>query len=254
MKPLTTLLVLLCLTAGGLTSFAQTKKKASSDAVLVFSKTAGFRHQSIPVGRKAIFELGQKNNFRVDTTENASVFTYDNLRQYKTVVFLSTTGDILNAEQQAAFEQYIQKGGGFMGIHAAADTEYEWPWYNKLVGAYFLHHPKQQNADIDVWDKTHPATSFLPSRWRRFDEWYSYKSIQPGIKVIATLDESSYQGGRNGRNHPFIWYHEFDGGRAFYTGGGHTDESYAEPLFMKHILEGIKWTMKRTQVDVLGMK
>ncbi|HEV7349420.1 ThuA domain-containing protein [Telluribacter sp.] len=247
MKHICSLLILLCVSAVVLTSAAQTRKAAPRDAILVFSKTAGFRHKSIPVGKKAIMELGTKNNFRADTTEDASVFTNDNLRKYKTIVFLSTTGDILNPEQQAAFEQYIQKGGGFVGIHAAADTEYEWPWYNKLVGAYFLHHPKQQNAIIHVWNQQHPTTSFLPERWKRFDEWYSYKSIQPGIKVLATLDEGTYEGGRNGRNHPFIWFHEYDGGRAFYTGGGHTDESYAEPLFMKHVLEGIKWSMKRTK-------
>lgn len=220
----------------------------AKDAILVFSKTKGFRHKSIEAGKVALMKLGAENRFRVDTTEDASAFTPANLKKYKTVVFLSTTGDVLNPEQQTAFEGYIHNGGGYLGIHAAADTEYDWPWYNKLVGAYFLHHPKQQNVDIDVWDKTHPATSFLPNRWRRFDELYSYKSIQPGIIVLATLDEASYEGGRNGRMHPFIWYHEFEGGRAFYTGGGHTDESYQEPLFMKHVLEALKWTTKRTNV------
>ncbi|GAB2764317.1 hypothetical protein GCM10027275_01760 [Rhabdobacter roseus] len=238
--------LLLLLLASGLVPAAWATPPAR-DAILVFSKTAGFRHSSIPAGKKALMELGQANRFRVDTTEDASVFTYDQLRKYKTIIFLSTTGNILNDEQQAAFEQYIQKGGGFVGIHAAADTEYDWPWYNKLVGAYFLSHPKQQNADIDVWNHSTPATSFLPNRWRRYDEWYNYKSIQPGIKVLATLDEGSYQGGKNGRIHPILWYHEFDGGRAFYTGGGHTDESFQEPLFMKNLLEGIKWTMGRTK-------
>lgn len=246
MKKISLLLCLFCLLA--LAAEATLPSAAPlPDAVLVFAKTKGFRHQSIPAGKRALMKLGAENRFRVDTTEDASAFTPANLKKYKTVVFLSTTGDVLNAEQQAAFEEYIHNGGGYFGIHAAADTEYDWPWYNKLVGAYFLHHPKQQNVDIDVWNKVHPATSFLPNRWRRFDELYSYKSIQPGIKVLATLDESSYQGGRNGRMHPFIWYHEFEGGRAFYTGGGHTDESYEEPLFVKHLLEALKWTMKRTK-------
>ena len=244
MKRFLSLLLLFMASGPLLTAWAQAPAR---DAILVFSKTAGFRHTSIPAGKKALMELGPANRFRVDTTEDASVFTYDQLRKYKAVVFLSTTGNILNDEQQAAFEQYIQKGGGFVGIHAAADTEYDWPWYNKLVGAYFLSHPKQQNADIDVWNHSTPATSFLPSRWRRYDEWYNYKSIQPGIKVLATLDEGSYQGGKNGRIHPILWYHEFDGGRAFYTGGGHTDESFQEPLFMRHLLEGIKWAMGRTK-------
>lgn len=217
------------------------------DAILVFSKTKGFRHKSIAAGKAALMKLGAENRFQVDTTEDASAFTLDNLKKYKTVVFLSTTGDILDPEQQDAFEKYIQGGGGWLGIHAAADTEYDWPWYNKLAGAYFLSHPKQQNVDVIVWNKVHPTTSFLPNMWRRFDELYNYKSIQPGIIVLATLDETSYEGGKNGRMHPFIWYHEFEGGRAYYTGGGHTDESYVEPLFVKHLLEALKWTMRRTK-------
>ena len=219
----------------------------ATDAILVFSKTAGFRHKSIPAGKAALMKLGAETRFRVDTTEDASVFTAANLKKYKTVVFLSTTGDILNPEQQAAFEGYIRGGGGFFGIHAAADTEYDWPWYNKLVGAYFLSHPKQQNVDIIVWNQVDPTTNFLPNRWRRFDELYNYKSIQPGITVLATLDENSYEGGKNGLMHPFMWKHEFDGGRAYYTGGGHTDESFVEPLFVRHLLEALKWTMKRTR-------
>ncbi|MCP1383596.1 ThuA domain-containing protein [Runella salmonicolor] len=230
-----------------ISSFGQKKKKvaATKDAILVFSKTKGYRHASIPKGREALVLMGQQNKFSVDTTEDASVFTLENLKKYKAVVFLSTTGNILDDTQQAAFEQYIRGGGGFVGIHAAADTEYDWPWYNQLVGAYFLSHPKQQNVDVVVHDHTHPSTVMLPDRWKRFDELYSYKKIILGIKVLATLDESTYQGGANGVNHPFIWYREFDGGRSFYTGGGHTDESYVEPLFVQHLLGGIEYAMGR---------
>ncbi len=232
-------------------SFAQKKTKAGSatkDAILVFSKTKGFRHASIPKGKAALLLLGQQNKFAVDTTENASVFTAENLKKYKAVVFLSTTGDVLDDTQQAAFEQYIRGGGGYVGIHAAADTEYNWPWYNQLVGAYFLSHPKQQNVDVVVNSKEHPSTSMLPDRWKRFDELYNYKKIVLGIKVLATLDESTYKGGANGVNHPFIWYREFDGGRSFYTGGGHTDESFVEPLFVQHLLGGIEYAMGRKSV------
>ena len=211
--------------------------------VLVFSKTKGFRHASIPVGKLAIMKLGQENGFGVDTTEDAGKFTEANLKQYSAVIWLSTTGNVLDEVQQAQFERYIQAGGGFVGIHAAADTEYDWPWYNQLVGAYFLNHPKQQNAEIEVIDKTHPSTKMLPDRWKRFDEWYSYKSIVPELKVLAKLDEKTYEGGKNGDNHPFIWHRDFDGGKSFYTGGGHTDESYSDPLFLQHILGGIKSVM-----------
>ena len=211
--------------------------------VLVFSKTVGFYHRSIPTGIAAIQQLGSKNGFQVDTTKDASKFTIDNLKQYAALIFLSTTQDVLNDEQQAAMENYIKGGGGFVGVHAAADTEYEWPWYNKLVGAYFKSHPKVQKAVINVTDRNHPATKDLPEKWERSDEWYNYKDINPDLKVLAYLDESSYDGGENGDNHPIIWHHEYDGGRAFYTGGGHTDESFQDPVFMKHLLGGIRYAM-----------
>jgi len=179
-----------------------------------------------------------------DTTRNADVFTTDNLKNYKVVVFLNTSGDIFNEAQQTAFEKYIQSGGGFVGIHAATDTEYEWQWYNKLVGAYFLSHPNQQKATINVTDKNNVATSFLPEKWERTDEWYNFKNINPDIKVLAYLDETTYTGGQNGQTHPFIWCHEFDGGRAFYSGVGHRDDNYDEPLVIKHLIGAIQWAGK----------
>jgi cytochrome c len=217
--------------------------KPTPARILVFSKTAGFKHASIPYGIAAIQKLGQENNFRVDTTKNAAYFTDDSLKNYHAVVFLSTTQDVLDARQQVAFERYIQAGGGFAGIHAAADTEYDWPWYNKLVGAQFLSHPHNQTATILVSDKSHPATAALPDKWTRLDEWYNYKSIYPHIQVLATLDESTYEGGENGQHHPLIWYHAYDGGRSFYTGLGHTNESYSDPVFLGHLLGGIKYAI-----------
>lgn len=214
--------------------------------VLVFSKTTGWEHTSIPFSISAIKKLGSTNNFQVDTSTNADIFTDKNLRKYRAVIFNLTTGNILNAEQQAVFERYIQAGGGYVGIHSAADTEYEWPWYGKLMGAHFASHPHNPNvrkASIDVTDKSHPATTLLPERWERTDEWYNYKSFYPGINVLASLDENTYGGGAHGANHPIAWYHNFDGGRAFYTGGGHTDESFEEPLFLDHLLGGIQYAM-----------
>ncbi|WP_114782631.1 ThuA domain-containing protein [Botryobacter ruber] len=213
--------------------------------ILVFSKTAGFRHTSIGAGIAAIRKLGQENGVQVTATEDAAYFQADSLKKYKAVVFLSTTNDVLNNEQQSAFENYIRAGGGFAGIHAASDTEFDWPWYGKLVGAYFANHPKIQQASIVVVDKKHLATSFLPDRWGRTDEWYNFKNINPDMHVLATLDESTYSGGTNGDNHPIAWYHEFDGGRAFYTALGHTEESYSEPLFLKHLWGGIAYAMGR---------
>ncbi|MBD2700215.1 ThuA domain-containing protein [Spirosoma sp. BT702] len=221
-------------------------KQATPARILVFSKTKGWNHTSIPAGIAAIQKLGRENNFRVDTTKNANYFVDDSLKHYQAVVWLSTTGNVLNQSQQAAFERYIQAGGGYMGIHAAADTEYDWPWYNKLVGGYFSSHPSQPNvrkAMVDVLNKKHISTEHLPDRWERTDEWYNYRSLYSGLNVLANLDENTYDGGTNGSNHPIAWYHEFDGGRAYYTGGGHTDESFTEPLFVKHMLGGLKWAM-----------
>ncbi|MDB5250553.1 MAG: glycosyl hydrolase [Segetibacter sp.] len=215
--------------------------------VLVFTKTKGYFHESIPTGAAAIQKLGSENAFTVDTTSNSAYFIEDSLKQYSAVIFLSTTGNVLNADQQVAFERYIQAGGNFVGIHAATDTEYDWPWYNKLVGAQFLSHPRQQKATIIVTDKNHPASSVLPQNWERFDEWYNFKNIQPDLKVLANLDETTYQGGQNGDTHPFIWYHEFDGGRAFYTGAGHTKESYFDTQYLQHLLGGIKYAIGNNQ-------
>ncbi|GMA33221.1 ThuA domain-containing protein [Litorihabitans aurantiacus] len=212
-------------------------------SVLVFSKTAGFRHSSIPAGIAAIEQLGEENDFAVDATENAEEFTEENLANYDAVVWLSTTGDVLNDEQQAAFESYIQGGGGYAGIHAASDTEYDWPWYGELVGAYFAGHPQNQTATILVEDHDHPSTAHLDEEWERFDEWYNFQSNPRGqVHVLATLDESTYDAGSSamGEDHPIAWCHPFDGGRSWYTGGGHTEESFAEPEFLQHVLGGIQ--------------
>ncbi len=221
----------------------------NSNRVLVFSKTVGYRHSSIEPGKLAIQKLGTENGFVVDTTEDASLFTEENLKRYSAIIFLNTTGDILDHIQQADFERYIQAGGGFVGVHSAADTEYDWIWYGRLVGGYFNGHPEIQDASIIVLDKTHPSTKMLPDSWGRKDEWYNYKSLRSEINPLLNLDESSYSGGTNGANHPIAWYHDFDGGRAFYTGGGHTDESYSEPLFLEHLLGGIQYAIGENKRD-----
>lgn len=188
-----------------------------------------------------IRELGANHDFSVEATEDATAFTPENLSQYEAVVWLSTTGDVLNDQQQAAFEQYVQAGGGYAGIHAASDTEYDWPWYGELVGAYFDSHPEIQEATVDVEDPAHPSTKHLPAEWTRTDEWYNYQSNpRANVHVLASLDESSYTGGNMGADHPIAWCHNYDGGRAWYTGAGHTEESYTEPAFRKHVLGGIR--------------
>ncbi|MEZ0485235.1 ThuA domain-containing protein [Fibrella aquatica] len=214
--------------------------------VLVFSKTASFRHESINAGKKALASMATEKGFQVRFTEDATQFSESNLKQFNTVIFLSTTGDVLNGEQQTAFERYIQAGGGYVGIHAATDTEYEWPWYGRLAGAYFLDHPSTpsnvQKGKFIVALKNHWATKGMPDEFERTDEFYSFKDISPKINVVLTIDEKSYVGGKNPDYHPISWYQEFDGGRSFYTAMGHTDETFAEPLFLNHLWAGINYT------------
>ncbi|MBD1261111.1 ThuA domain-containing protein [Maribacter polysiphoniae] len=224
-------------------------KREGKPKVLVFSKTMGYKHASILKGTEAIQQLGQKNGFEVDTTKNAALFTDENLKQYSAIVFLSTTGNILDHYQEAAFERYMQSGGGFVGIHAATDTEYDWGWYNKLVGGQFLSHPAgTPNSNFIIKDNSFSATKhFTDSIWNRNDELYNFKNLNPKVHVLVTVDETTYEGGANGGDHPMSWYHEYDGGRAFYTAAGHTEESYSEEKFLKHILGGIQYAIGDNQ-------
>ncbi len=229
--------------------FSSCGKKLPGKRVLIFSKTEGYRHESIPVAREALVKLCLENGIKADTTESADYFTTDSLKNYSTVIFLMTTQNVLNFRQQAHFERYIQAGGGFVGVHSATDTEYQWPWYVKLVGASFQSHPEQQNATVDVIDRSHISTEHLPEKWDRFDEWYNFKNFNKNVHVLATLDETSYKGGENGDFHPIAWYHEFDGGRAFYTAPGHTNASYSEPEFLQHLLGGINYAIGNNTLD-----
>lgn len=222
--------------------------------VLVFSKTAGFRHDSIPDGIQALRELAESTKgstcpFDIEATEDAAAFTAEKLARFQGVVFLSTTGDILDDAQQTAFERWVKDGGGFVGIHAAADTEHTWPWFGELVGAWFKTHPSPQKAIVVVEDREHPSTTMLPERWERFDEWYVYKenprtkSVAP-VHVLARLDESTYDTAGNAMgDHPIAWCRDVEKGRSWYTGGGHTKTSFSEPLFREHLRQGIAWSM-----------
>ena len=211
--------------------------------VLVFSKTVGYRHESIEAGKQALMQMGAAHGFTVDTTEDAARITEDSLKQYAAVIFLNTTGNILERASEVDLQRFIQAGGGYVGIHAAADAEYDWHWYGSLVGGYFLSHPDQQEAVVRIVDAKDASATHLPATWTRKDEWYNYTSLAPDLHVLATLDESTYTGGENGTTHPISWRHEVDGGRAWYTGMGHTVESYADSLFLKHVLGGIRYAI-----------
>ncbi|MFD4112429.1 ThuA domain-containing protein [Streptomyces niveus] len=229
---------------------------ASADAaadpydVLVFSKTAGFRHDSIPVGIRTIQALGADNEFAVTATEDSGAFTTANLANYEAVVFLSTTGDVLDGAQQTALKSYVDGGGGYVGVHAAADTEYEWPEYEGLVGAWFKSHPAIQQATVENEDRSHPATSHLNPTWSRTDEWYNYRTNpRDSVHVLQSLDESTYSGGEMGGDHPITWCDEQAAGRSFYTGLGHTQESYADPAFRQVLLGGIQYAAGAVDAD-----
>jgi len=216
--------------------------------VLVFTRTTAYRHASIPTGVAALRELGAAHGFAVDATEETDAFTPAGLAPYGALVLLSTSGEILDPAGKAALESYVRGGGGFVGIHGAAATEYDWPFYGRLVGAWFDKHPQVQRATVRVEDRAHPATAHLDPVWVRTDEWYNFRTNpRPHVRVLATVDESSYTGGTMGADHPIAWCHRVDAGRAFYTAGGHTDESYAEPGFRAHLLGGIAYALANSQ-------
>ncbi len=212
--------------------------------VLIFSKTNGYHHGCIPVGIATIQKMGAENNFDVDITTDSLDFNTANLKKYKALIFLCPTGKVFGPDEEKALQEYIHNGGGFVGVHSATDCEYAWQWYGDLVGAYFKSHPaQQQTARLIVVDKNHISTKHLPDDWDRLDEWYNFKYINPKVHVLIKIDESSYTGGQNGDNHPVAWYHEFEGGRSFYTALGHTDQSYSDPLYYGHLLGGIQYAM-----------
>jgi type 1 glutamine amidotransferase len=232
-----------------------------SEELLVFSKTAGFRHQSNDVAVPAIVRYAEERGVTVVATEDASYFTDEKLARFGAVVFVNTTGLLrattderqpgLDLEQQAAFERYIRNGGGYVGIHAASDVNVSrsaqgvqpWEWYNQLVGATFRRHPQIQEARLIVENREHPSTRMLGTEWLKVDEWYDFHQVPDHVNVLLRLDTESYEGSTH-QSHPIAWYHEYDGGRAFFTGLGHTDESFTrEPLFMQHLWGGIRWAM-----------
>jgi len=215
--------------------------------VLVFTKTEAYRHESIEAGIAAFRTLAEDKRFEVTFTEEPDYFVEDSLSQYRAVVFLNTTGDVLNDAGQEAFERFIQAGGGYLGIHSAADTEYDWPWYGGLTGGYFLDHPDTpgnvQSGTFAVANPGHWSTEGMPDTFDREDEFYNFRNLSSNIQVVLTLDETTYQGGKHGDDHPMSWYQGYDGGRSFYTAMGHTIESYSEPMFLGHVWAGLRYVM-----------
>jgi uncharacterized protein len=210
--------------------------------MLVYSRTTGFRHESIPAGVEALRELGRQHGFEVVATEDAAAFTTAELAGFGVITFLSTSGAVLDDGGRDALEDHVRDGGGFVGIHGASTTEYDWPFFGDLVGARFNGHPEVQPARVVVTRHDHPSTAHLPPAWERIDEWYEFRTNpRDAATVLLTVDESSYEGGAMGDDHPLAWYHENCGGRSFYTALGHTEESYTEPAMLAHVLGGIRY-------------
>jgi hypothetical protein len=207
--------------------------------LLVYTRTTGYRHASIPAGVRALRGL---DGYSVDATEDPAVFRVGMLRDYAAIVFLSTSGEVLDDVGREALTGYMAAGGAWLGIHAASTTEYGWSWFGDLVGARFDQHPPVQAGVITVEDKDHPATEHLGATWTRCDEWYAFRDNPcPRVHVLLTVDETSYEGGTMGADHPIAWCHERLGGRSFYTALGHTEESFAEPAFLRHLHGTLSW-------------
>jgi len=217
--------------------------------ILVFTKTAGFRHASIPDGIAAMGRLAERHDLDLRCTEDASIFTPEHLQRFDVIVFLNTSGDVLDDAQQRAMRAAIEAGCGFVGVHAASDTEYDWPWYGELIGAWFRSHPPVQDATIIVEDLTHPSTRHLDDTWPRRDEWYDFRTNpRERVRVLMRLDRSSYDGSVMEDDHPIAWYQDRDGVRSFYTAGGHTSGAYRESAFLEHLAGGVLWAARRTEV------
>ena len=225
---------------------AETAAGTATPRILVFTRTTGFRHDSIPVAVDTLRALAGEAGLSVEHSEDATLFRDDALARYRAVVFASTTGDVLDATQQAAFERYVRAGGGFLGVHAAADTEYDWPWYGELIGAWFAGHPPGlQTTRVTFSPGAAPPDA---SAWRITDELYNYRRNPRGhADVIATVDEGDYAGGTMGDDHPIAWCHARFGGRAWYTGLGHDAAVYADAVYRAHLLRGLRFVMRQAE-------
>lgn len=215
------------------------------DRVLVFTRTLGFRHeQAIAAAREALTERLATDDLTADFTEDPAQFTDENLDRYRAVIFLYTSGnDILDLDGKAALERFVRDGGGWLGVHSAADTEYEWPFYESMIASYFSSHPEVQAATVKIALPSHPAMRGVPAGpWIASDEWYNFVSNpRPSVDVLATVDETTYTGGTMGADHPVIWAHERLSGRVLYTSLGHRPERWLEPAFVEHIASSVRW-------------
>ena len=260
MKLTFVLLVIVTVINSELKAQQQDEGKLKNKTVLVYTKNGkGYVHDNIPFSIAAIQKLGKELNFNVDTTTDATIFTENNLKKYDVIIFSNTNNDVFdNDQQKIAFMRYIEAGGGFMGIHSASGTERNWKWFKLMLGATFLRHPPFQPLTVHVLDSRHPATKNLPAKWETQDECYYFKEFNPDIKILLFTDLSQVKEADDGKNikpdvfgnkYPAAWCHEFDGGKVWYTALGHNKEDYANPIYLAHIIEGLKWVTDKGKLN-----
>ncbi|MBT8319506.1 MAG: ThuA domain-containing protein [Gramella sp.] len=227
-----------------LLSFLTSQQILAQSRVLVFCETEGFVHETIDVGTQALQQIGREEGFETTVSRDSAFFTENDLDPFDLIIFFHTTGNVLNSQEESRFQNYIENGGNFFGIHSAASTEYSWSWYGDLVGAYFKGHPEVQKAVLNVEDPQNLSVKHLQPTWERVDEWYNFKEMRPGLNVILTIDERTYKGGEHGDFHPVAWYQNLpSGGKSVYTGLGHTLESFSDPDFLAHLKGCIRFAL-----------
>ena len=213
---------------------------------LLFTRTIGKRHASLQPAIDAFEALARAQGWTLTHSEDGASFSPERLVRHAVVVLLNTTGDVLNAEQRESFEDYVAQGGGVLAIHAPSVIDFDWPWYERLIGARFTQHPEPQHGAVEVEDAEHPAMRGIPQRWQLHDQWYDFEqSPRAHVTVLASVDESSYEGGKMGKDHPIIWCHEALGGRSFYCGLGHDSALYSDPLFVAHLAAAVRWCARQ---------
>lgn len=244
------LLLLFAVLSLALTS-AGSRVQAAPGAILIYSGTTGYRHDSIPAGIQAVTEIVQKRGLSLVTSEDPAVFSTESLKRFRAIVLLSCTTDPKNpasewlvGDRRTALQQFVHRGGGIVAIHAAADSHYNWPWYGHLIGAHFARHPQgTPTGEVHVVDRSHPATASLTPTLRRTDEWYYFDDYDPTSHLLVTVDPASI-GEKDVNPNPMSWVREVEGGRLFYTAMGHTKESYSDPWFLRHIADGLDWVLR----------
>jgi type 1 glutamine amidotransferase len=219
--------------------------------VLIFSKTEAFRHSSISKGKDFFSDMGKKNHWEMTFSENSELFSDKSLANYDVIVFLNTTGNILNDNEQEALKGYLESGKGFVGIHSAAYTEVDWKWYTNMIGTSLDTHVKEINAELSArLDTKHPALEGWNEKEVFFTEWYNFKQpIGKHINILTTLNEDSYKGLKMNSSHPISWYHLYDGGKVFYTELGHSEATYDDLRFYNHIQGALQWVLGIKGID-----